>query len=225
MNVMSREQSPARKEAFKIWVDSGRKKKPKEIADELGLSGELIRKWKCIDKWEQKPDPRPGAPKGNQNAKGNKGGNGGPLGNDNAVKHGLFRKFLPDDPDTQEIFDASDDISPMDLLWTSIRILWTNIVRSQRIMFVRDQQDQTKVLKKVSESEQGEMKEWEYQHAWDKQGAALSAQSAAMRTLGSKIKQYEEMLRASPPESVMEEHRLRMEKLKAEVKAIQEKGW
>ncbi len=68
--------------------------KLKDIADELGVSSSTVRKWKATDKWEdefKRSAPksngsapfRPGAPIGNKNAKGNKGGKA-PLGNENA---------------------------------------------------------------------------------------------------------------------------------------------
>lgn len=229
---MSRAESPARKQALKLWIKSGRLLKPKEIAAQLGVSDSMVRKWKSIDKWSAVPDPVPrkrGAQKGSKNAKGNKGGPGGPPGNDKAVKHGFFRKFLPDDEETLEIFDATAELSPLDILWTQIRILFTNIMRAQKITFVRDRDDQTMVIKKAKGTMMGgedksgdvlEHIEYEYQHAWDKQNNTLSAQSAAMGKLTSMLKQYEEMLRSLPPEAVQEEHQMRVEKLKAEIKAL-----
>lgn len=48
---MPRARSPKRDEAYKIWLDSGGKKKLKDIASDLGVSETQIRKWKNIDKW------------------------------------------------------------------------------------------------------------------------------------------------------------------------------
>lgn len=59
-----------------------------------------------------------GAPVGNQNVKGNKGGPGGPYGNDKATKHGFFKKIFPDDEETMEILLKS----PLDMLWENIII-------------------------------------------------------------------------------------------------------
>ncbi|OLO17542.1 terminase, partial [Bacillus licheniformis] len=91
---MARPRDPRRDEAFRLWKESSGTKKLKDIADELGVSSSTVRKWKAIDKWEDKikgsaPKSngsapfRPGAPIGNKNAKGNKGGNA-PPGNENA---------------------------------------------------------------------------------------------------------------------------------------------
>ena len=91
---MARPRDPRRDEAFRLWKESSGTKKLKDIADELGVSSSTVRKWKAIDKWEDKikgsaPKSngsapfRPSAPIGNKNAKGNKGGNA-PPGNENA---------------------------------------------------------------------------------------------------------------------------------------------
>jgi len=227
---VSRESSPKRLKALKIWLNSGREKKPKQIAEELELSANQVRKWKCIDKWDDIPDtgPRRGAPFRNKNAVGNKGG--APLNNQNAVKHGLFRKWLPDDDELKEIYDAArDGMSTLDILYEEILIAFTNIIRAQKIMFVKDHDDMTKEIKKEESYSDDKMSsekiEYEIQFAWDKQAKALTAQAAAMRSLSNKIKQYEEMVRSLPPEEVKEEHRLRVSKLKADIKAVEAKAW
>lgn len=244
MFAVARPISPNRLKALKIWLKSGRSKMPKEIAEELNINASLVRKWKSIDRWDDIPDTpsKRGAPYRNKNAVGNKGGPGGPFGNDKAVKHGLFRKWLPDDEETLEIYDATRDMPMLDLLFEKIRIAFTNLIRSQKIMFVKDNEDETKVLKKHKRQLESETvgkgddqrietyetyveEEWEYQHAWDKQAKALSSQAAAMRTLTNMIKQYEEMIRSMPPEEVRDEHRLRIEKIKAEINSLNSKGW
>ncbi len=48
---MPRARSPKRDEAYQLWLASGKKKKLKEIASELGVSENQIRKWKNQDKW------------------------------------------------------------------------------------------------------------------------------------------------------------------------------
>lgn len=48
---MPRARSPKRDKAHQMWLDSGGKKKLKDIASELGVSENQIRKWKNEDKW------------------------------------------------------------------------------------------------------------------------------------------------------------------------------
>lgn len=111
---MARHKSDKREQAKRLWLESGRQAKLKDIAARLDVSEEQIRKWKCLDKWEAEPAKKN---KGNvTNAKSNvteldakrkeKGqnvghrappgnqyavGHGAPEGNANAVKHGLYQ--------------------------------------------------------------------------------------------------------------------------------------
>lgn len=129
---MARPRDPRREEAKKIWIDSGKEKKLVEIAEQLGVSASTIRKWKSQDEWEteikgsapksnRSAPKRVGAPKGSQNAKGNKGGGapkgntnakgnrGGapPVGNKNAVTTGEYETIMWDylDEDERELFE------------------------------------------------------------------------------------------------------------------------
>lgn len=227
---MAKARNPNREKAYEIWLEHNGAITNRRIAEMLNENEKVIAVWKQRDKWnvvqqsksnvvQQKKNKRPGAQEGNQNAKGNKGGAGGPLRNDKAVKHGFFQKYFPEE--TIEIMQEIESRSPLDILWDNIIIQYTAIVRAQRIMFVRDQDDQTKVLKRQKESRGVGSNSWEQefelQHAWDKHASFLQAQSRAMSELRSLIRQYEELCNSG---LANEEQRLRIEKLKAEVKAL-----
>ncbi|WP_416808831.1 phage terminase small subunit [Bacillus thuringiensis] len=160
---------------------------------------------------------RGGAKKGNKNAVGNSGGSA-PLRNGNAVTHGLYRKYLP-----QEIFDLKEELieainnDPLAIIWESIMLQYTQIIHAQRIMFVRDNEDMTKELRKNKLTESGYEEEWEIQFAWDKQASFLNAQSKAMSTLVNLIEKYDRLANT-------EEQKLRIEKLKKEIAAIKVDG-
>lgn len=209
--------------------------KYKDIAAKYNVSINTVSSWKKRHKWSKDGAPKNSAPKkngapygnrnaaghgaplGNHNAVGNRGGHPAP-GNHNAVTHGLYAKYLP--AETLEIAKNIADISPIDLLWENICIKYAAIIRAQKIMYVKDQDDLTKVLKKKKNSDGNVIskeREYELQFAWDKQAVFLTAQSRAMGTLNNMIKQYEEMCRTGQAD---EEQRLRIEKLKVEVNAI-----
>ncbi|MED2039772.1 phage terminase small subunit [Bacillus wiedmannii] len=160
---------------------------------------------------------RGGAKKGNKNAVGNSGGSA-PLRNGNAATHGLYRKYLP-----QEIFDLKEELieainnDPLAIIWESIMLQYTQIIHAQRIMFVRDNEDMTKELRKNKLTESGYEEEWEIQFAWDKQASFLNAQSKAMSTLVTLIEKYDRLANT-------EEQKLRIEKLKKEIAAIKIDG-
>ncbi|MFJ7405765.1 MULTISPECIES: hypothetical protein [unclassified Lysinibacillus] len=82
-----------------------------------------------------------GAPIGNNNAKGNKGNANAspPKRNTNALKHGFFQKFLPEE--TFEIMEAMNERSPADLNWDQIQIQYAAIIRAQRIMHVESKNE------------------------------------------------------------------------------------
>ena len=115
---MARPRSPNRDKAYQLWLESGKTRQLKEIAAELGVSEEQVRKWKNKDQWDKVTLPnskgnvtkqRGGQP-GNQNAKGygapegnqNALGHGAPEGNKNAVTTGEFETLFFDCLNTEE---------------------------------------------------------------------------------------------------------------------------
>ncbi|GAA4827940.1 phage terminase small subunit [Paenibacillus vulneris] len=230
---MARERSPARETAEKMYIDSGGSMKLRDIASELGLGDTQIRKWKSIDRWDDKltgnvtvagnsnvtnPPKKRGAPLGSKNALGNRGGKGGPPKNSNAVKHGFFQRYFP--PETVEIMEQIETSSPLDILWDNIVIQYTAIIRAQQIMYVRDQDDKTTT--KIEEKSGNVIGErWEVQQAWDKQSNFLQAQSRAMTTLQGLIKQYDELLKT---DLATKEQKLRIAKIKGEVALLDQKA-
>ncbi|EOO65487.1 phage terminase small subunit [Bacillus mycoides] len=134
---MARKRDPRRDEAKKIWLDnekSGNENKLVDIAKQIGVLASTVRKWKAQDKWEEElkgsaPNSKKsasigkgnapkqkGAPVGNKNAAGNKGGaapignknaignKGGaaPFRNSNAIKTGEYRSLWQDALDEEE---------------------------------------------------------------------------------------------------------------------------
>jgi uncharacterized protein YjcR len=219
---VARERSTNRSIALKLWLKSNREMKLTEIADELGTSAALIRKWKFSDKWDEIPLKRPrGAQTGNKNAIGNKGGPGGSKPNI------FFQKFLPDDSDYKEIMDMINDMDPLDMLWHNIAHQFGAIVRAQRIMFVESKQEMIKELKKrksevhdigvdspVMQEFETEV-EYEFQFSWDRYATYLKAQSVAMAELRGAIKQF---LNAAPEN---DERRAKLSLMQAQVKKVE----
>ena len=99
---MPRARSPNREFAFQLWAESGGKRKLTDIAAEIGVTPEQVRKWKSADAWEKRTLPigkgnvtnrvpkrkRGGQPQ-NRNAVGNAGGSA-PVQNSNARIHGGY---------------------------------------------------------------------------------------------------------------------------------------
>lgn len=132
---MARERSPDREKAKQMWLESGSTMKLKDIAVALSIGETQVRKWKSQDKWATDLNSnvtnkskgnvtKRGAPKGNKNAKGNrggappgnkraignKGGLGGPVGNKKAVTTGEFETIWMDalEEDEQDLIGLID---------------------------------------------------------------------------------------------------------------------
>ena len=209
--------------------------KYKDIAEKHDVSVNTVKSWKTRYKWNRKgvhtnnekvrTQKKTGAPINNKNAVGNSGnknpkwgnknavGHGPPKGNDNAVTHGFFRKHFPED-----VADLAAEImekNPIDMLWENITIQYTAIIRAQRLMFVEDQEDITKELRKNKVTESGFEEEWEIQFAWDKHATFLNAQSRAMSTLSSLIRDFDKLA------NIDDERRLKLEGMKLNVKKVE----
>ena len=218
---MARSRSPNREKAFQIYKENKGNITSQQIADILNESVKNIQFWRSADSWSKKYNPKGGAPLGNTNA------NGAPCKNQYARKHGFYSKLMP--AETYDIFTEVEDMSPLEILWTNIKIKYAAILRAQKIMFVKNIDDKTIEIKKQKSQfdyvgEKGSKhleevyseKELEIQYAWDKQANFLQAQSKAMSTLTNMIKKYDEMLHANW-ESATEEQKLRIERLKQRI--------
>lgn len=114
---MPRARNPNRDKAKELWLASGKTRLLKDIAAELGMPENRIRKWKSEDKWDSEkgseingakrdkskgnaPKRKRGGQPGNKNAVGNNGG--APPGNKNAWKHGAWSKVYLDTLDEEE---------------------------------------------------------------------------------------------------------------------------
>ncbi|MEH7042076.1 terminase [Bacillus thuringiensis] len=157
---------------------------------------------------------RGGAKKGNKNAVGNSGG-AAPLRNGNAATHGLYRKYLP-----QELYDLKEELEeainndPLSILWESIMLQHAQIIHAQRIMFVKDNEDMTKELRKNKLTESGYEEEWEIQFAWDKQASFLNAQSKALSTLSALIRDFDRLA------NIDDERRAKLEFIQVQIDKI-----
>lgn len=220
---IARVKNPNREKAFEIYLEKRGNIKLTEIAIMLDEKPSNIRNWKYQDKWAEKI-PKAGAPKGNKNAKGNKGGTGAKKGNINSVKYGEYMS-------TDRILDKMKDILPksmlntikaldgessLDKLWRNIIMLDAKISNAYRIIDVKNSKDHTKEIKKVDE----DFTEYEILFAIEKETKAGTAIARMKDTLSKMIKNYEELLHKNW-DLATEEQKLRIEKIKQDTKYLQ----
>lgn len=219
---MARNRNPNRDKAYEIYKDYRGEVSPKKISEILNENVNNIRNWKSSDKWDEqlREDTRPGAPKGNQNAKGSKGS----PGNVHNYKHGLYtsedrytkknlKRMLP--TDVLNLMGELEEETPVDKLWRSILLQEARIIRMQKISHVKNKKDITKELKKISKGDTY-TEEYEVQFAWDKENSNMTALSKAMDTLAKMIEKYDKMIHANW-DLVTEEQKLRIEVLKSKL--------
>lgn len=204
--------------------------KYKEIAEKNSVSLSAVKSWAarywkkegCNQK-EKKLQPKKkkvatrGAPQGNKNAVGN-GGGAAPPKNDNAVKHGLFRKWLPAEA-VSIIEDMPKD--PLDVLWDQIQLAYAAIIRAQQIMYVQDRDDKTTTKIGQKDGDTVTEERWEVQQAWDKQANFLKSQARAQSELRSLVKQYDEMLHRNW-DLATEEQKTRVAVMKSQLESDKE---
>lgn len=180
----------------------------KTILEQYKIPAKTVRQWASKYKWEREKGSKKSTE--TKQLRINKGG--APEKNTNAIKHGLFSKYLP--AETLELVGNIEMMSPLDILWENICLKYAAIIRSQKLMYVEDANDCTKRI-----TLEGEAIAYQYTEAYEKQASFLIAQSRAMGTLMNLIKQYEELCRSS---LATDEQRLRIEKLKTEIARTRE---
>ena len=191
-----------------------------EIASQLNLPEGTVRRWKCTHKWDsersdkksERSERKKGGQPGNKNATG-------PPGNKHAEKFGFFSKHLPEE--TLSIIQEMPE-DPLDVLWDQIQIAYAAIIRAQKIMYVRDQEDVTTT--KIADSSGNICSEkWEVQQAWDKQANFLSAQARAQKTLEGMINRYEDLLHKNW-DLATDEQKARILQIKANTERMKSSG-
>lgn len=180
----------------------------KAILEQYKIPAKTVRQWASKYKWEREK----GSKKTTETKRKVSSVCIGKLQNTNAVKHGLFSKYLP--AETLELVGSIEAMSPLDILWENICLKYAAIIRSQKLMYVEDANDCTKRI-----TLEGEDIAYQYTEAYEKQASFLIAQSRAMGTLMNLIKQYEELCRS---DFATEEQKLRIEKLKTEISKVKE---
>ncbi len=191
-----------------------------EIAKKLELPEGTVRRWKSTYKWSERESERSEKANVRKRKRGGQPGNHnatGPPGNQHALKHGMFSRYLP--KETLDIMQLTENSDPIDLLWMQIQIAFAAILRAQQISYVKNKKDKT--VEKIEEKDGKVIGErWEIQQAWDKQAAFMTAQARAQAELRGLIKQYESLLEARGKAN-HPEWQARLDKLKAETAILQ----
>lgn len=200
---------------------------PKKLSEKYDTSLNTIKSWIKRYGWSKLKKER-GAPSKVEGApsvvpvkrkRGGQPGNKnatGPPGNKHAEKFGFFSKHLPEET-LSIIREMPED--PLDVLWDQIQIAYAAIIRAQKIMYVRDQNDKTKEMTLDGSEATG----YDVQQAWDKQANFLSAQARAQKTLEGMINRYEDLLHKNW-DLATDEQKARILQIKANTERMKSSG-
>lgn len=200
---------------------------PKKLSEKYDTSLNTIKSWIKRYGWSKLKKER-GAPSKVEGApsvvpvkrkRGGQPGNKnatGPPGNKHAEKFGFFSKHLPEET-LSIIREMPED--PLDVLWDQIQIAYLAIIRAQKIMYVRDQNDKTKEMTLDGIEATG----YDVQQAWDKQANFLSAQARAQKTLEGMINRYEDLLHKNW-DLATDEQKARILQIKANTERMKSSG-
>src|SRR5690625_2180142 len=139
--------------------------------------------------------------------------------NSNARTHGLFAKYLPEE--TVEIMESINEIKPLDILGTNIKMQFASIIRAQQIMFVENSDDHTTFKTKERDDEMVIERQYDVHASWDKQATFMNSLSRSMAELRNMLKQYVE-LSTHDDDRLLEIERMQsiIDKNKAEIEKI-----
>lgn len=200
---------------------------PKKLSEKYDTNWNTIKSWIKRYGWSKLKKER-GAPSKVEGApsvvpvKRKRGGQPGnknatdPPGNKHAEKFGFFSKHLPEET-LSIIREMPED--PLDVLWDQIQIAYAAIIRAQKIMYVRDQNDKTKEMTLDGIEATG----YDVQQAWDKQANFLSAQARAQKTLEGMINRYEDLLHKNW-DLATDEQKARILQIKANTERMKSSG-
>lgn len=198
----------------------------RKLADKHNVKYSTLRSRKTRENWQRKvatedATDKPGAQRNNDNAKGH----GAPENNKNALTHGLFANFLP--KETLEIMTELHTMTPADIIWQNILIQYSAIIRAQKIMFVRDEQDShsnitgIKLNPMLADNEGNPVKieeNREWHMAYERHEKFMNAQSRALGTLSNLIKQFVSMADEG------DKRKLELQSMKARIKLMEIKA-
>lgn len=142
--------------------------------------------------------------------------------NNPSLDHAMYAKYLPEE--SLAIFEAIESMTAADMLWDQIKIMYSNIMRAQSIMFVESKSEMIKELKreKIQRGKNpSREEEYEFQFAWERQAQLLTAQARAISELRTSINQFNKLAdEADERRLKLEQMGLTIEKTKAEIDKI-----
>lgn len=205
---MSKSNHEKREQAYEIYEKFKGKITCKDIAEQLNLKPDTVVKWKNRFNWDRLVGNGPGAPLGNQNAKGHDGGRQRQVFN--RVIDGKYISLLPESVGKMLKKIQCDD--PAEKLWRAIGIQEQRIIGILNHMHVDEHTEDDRIV--IKDSAKGT----EYRHVfvWEKMAAQQDALGKAYKILMQLIKQHDDYVHKNW-EDCNYEQRMRVDQMKAKL--------
>lgn len=167
--------------------------------------------------------------KGNNVALGNRGNPSPSAGfsrhNTAAVRHGLYRKYLP--ADMLEIVMDVEEMDILDQLYMQIQIALSSMLKAQQLMNVESSDDHLTEVQEESFMEAGTKTGYKVMYSYERYRAYVAAQNTAFSSYRALVKQFLELADESDARRLKLQHQeLSIKKIKKEISAMkkEEKG-
>lgn len=233
---MARPRDPRRDQAFEIFKERNGEITNRKIAKILDVPEKTISAWKSRDKWnvvlqtnecsttnnkqsskidEQKTkkmrSPYRSNPK-NQFTKRNEA----------SVKHGFYRKWLPQD--MLEIIEDTKGMTLADRLWFQIETKFASLIQLHKIMFVESKHDTLNELSGYSSGKGGNGETYKVVYAFEQYAEYIKTEARLTAEWRNVVKQFLELSDEYDERRMkLEQMQLNIDKARVEIEHAQTK--
>lgn len=230
---MPRARDPNRDKAFEIFKEHNGDITNRKIAEMLDCPEKTISAWKSRDKWnvvlqtnecsttnnkqsliadeqkhEKKKAPYRSNPK-NQFTKRNEA----------SVKHGFYRKWLPQD--MLEIIEDTKGMTLADRLWFQIETKFASLIQLHKIMFVENKHDTLREEDMMSDGEDGSTTRYKVVYAFEQYAEYVKTEARLTSEWRNVVKQFLELSDEYDERRMkLEQMQLNIDKTKTEIEKL-----
>lgn len=235
---MPRARDPNRDKAFEIYKQYDGNIPLKDIAEQLDKGEGTVRGWKNKDKWverlngalqsnernapKEKSLEKVDDSKPNEKKQGYRSNpkNQFTKRNEASVKHGFYRKWLPQD--MLEIIEDTKGMTLADRLWFQIETKFASLIQLHKIMFVESRNDTLNEIDMISDGEDGGMERHKVVYAFEQYAEYIKTEARLTSEWRNVVKQFLELSDEYDERRMkLEQMQLNIDKTKTEIERNQ----
>lgn len=234
---MPRARDPNRDKAFEIFKEHNGDITNRKIAEMLDCPEKSVGGWKSKDKWNQKLNgvlqtnerstPKNNVPlkaDGQRGEKEKQPYRSNPKNqftkrNEASVKHGFYRKWLPQD--MLEIIEDTKGMTLADRLWFQIETKFASLIQLHKIMFVESRNDTLNEIDMISDGEDGGMERHKVVYAFEQYAEYVKTEARLTSEWRNVVKQFLELSDEYDERRMkLEQMQLNIDKTKTEIEKL-----